>query len=90
MDLLRRPPIIQIGASKSAIEYQPPSPPRKSFPSIPAIDRVSGWPRPSNWPGPPRHVEKAAFEMARTGNEGGLYAVLKAIAGQLAEEYAEN
>ncbi len=34
--------------------------------------------------------EKAAFEMARTGSEGGLYAVLKAIAGQLAEEYAEN
>ena len=33
--------------------------------------------------------EKAAFEMARTGNEGGLYAVLKAVALRMAEEYAE-
>ena len=31
--------------------------------------------------------EKAAFEMARTGNEGGLYAVLKAIAAKLADRY---
>ena len=34
--------------------------------------------------------EKAAFEMARTGAEGGLYVVLKAIAHQMAEEYAGN
>ncbi len=32
---------------------------------------------------------KAAFEMARTGNEGGLFAVLKAVALRMAEEYAE-
>lgn len=34
--------------------------------------------------------EKTAFEMARTGNEGGLYAVLKKLALTLAEQYAEN
>ena len=34
--------------------------------------------------------EKAAFEMARTGNEGGLYGVLKAVAMKAAEEYSEN
>ena len=34
--------------------------------------------------------EKAAFEMARTGAEGGLFSVLKAIALRMAEEYAEN
>lgn len=34
--------------------------------------------------------EKAAFEMARTGNEGGMYAVLKAFAMQIAEEYTQN
>ncbi len=33
--------------------------------------------------------EKAAFEMARTGNEGGLYAVLKAVAWSIAEQMAE-
>ena len=33
--------------------------------------------------------EKAAFEMARTGNEGGLYAVLKAVTLRMAEEHAE-
>lgn len=33
--------------------------------------------------------EKAAFEMARTGHEGGLYAVLKAVALRMAEEHAE-
>ena len=31
-----------------------------------------------------------AFDMARTGKAGGLYAVLKAIALRMAEEYAEN
>ena len=36
-----------------------------------------------------RNGEKAAFEMARTGNEGGLYAVLKAVAERVAEECAE-
>ena len=36
------------------------------------------------------HGEKAAFEMVRTGNEGGLYAVLKAFAMQKAEEYSNN
>ena len=34
--------------------------------------------------------EKAAFEMARTGNQGGLYAVLKAVAKQSAEQYTQN
>jgi len=34
--------------------------------------------------------EKAAFELARTGNEGGLYGVLKKIAEILAEQYARN
>lgn len=33
---------------------------------------------------------KAAFEMARTGNEGGLYAVLKTVARRHAEQYAWN
>jgi hypothetical protein len=34
--------------------------------------------------------ENTAFDMARTGNAGGLYAVLKAVALRMAEEYAEN
>ena len=34
--------------------------------------------------------EKAAFEMARTGNDGGWYAVLKAVARQIADQLAEN
>jgi hypothetical protein len=34
--------------------------------------------------------EKAAFEIARTGNEGGLYAVLKALTAQMAEDCAGN
>lgn len=34
--------------------------------------------------------EKAAFEMARTGCEGGLYAVLKAVATQIAEDVSRN
>jgi len=34
--------------------------------------------------------EKAAFEMARTGIEGGLHGVLKAVAGTLAEEYTRT
>lgn len=34
--------------------------------------------------------EKAAMELARTGAEGGLYAVLKAVAKGLAERHAEN
>ncbi|MFH1742654.1 MAG: hypothetical protein ABIH23_26920 [bacterium] len=34
--------------------------------------------------------EKTAFEKARTGNEGGLYSVIKGIANQLTEEYTEN
>lgn len=34
--------------------------------------------------------EKAAFEMARTGNEGGLYSVIKAVAMHQAEEYSQN
>lgn len=33
--------------------------------------------------------EKAAFEMARTGNEGGLYAVIRAVAMKVAEEYSD-
>jgi hypothetical protein len=37
-----------------------------------------------------RNGEKAAFEMARTGNEGGLYAVLKQIARTMADEYSQN
>lgn len=31
--------------------------------------------------------EKVAYEMARTGNEGGLYAVLKKFAYTMAEQY---
>ena len=34
--------------------------------------------------------EKAAFEMARTGNEGGLYAVAKRFARRLARQYLDN
>ena len=34
--------------------------------------------------------QKAAFEMARTGNESGLYGVLKAVAMQVAEDYSKN
>ena len=34
--------------------------------------------------------EKVAFEKARTGNEGGLYAVLKALALTVGEQCAEN
>jgi hypothetical protein len=34
--------------------------------------------------------EKAAFEMVRTGAEGGLYAVLKSIAKQMINQYAGN
>ena len=34
--------------------------------------------------------EKTAFEMARTGNEGGLYSVLKAVAMRRADEYSQN
>ena len=34
--------------------------------------------------------EKAAFEMARTGNEGGLYAVLKKVARTMAEQYTDR
>jgi len=34
--------------------------------------------------------EKVAFEKARTGNEGGLYAVLKALALTMGEHYAED
>lgn len=34
--------------------------------------------------------EKTAFEMARTGNEGGLYGVLKKMAQAVGEHYAEN
>lgn len=42
-----------------------------------------------------RHIygasgSKAAFEMSRTGNEGGLFAVMRAIALRMAEEYSEN
>ena len=37
-----------------------------------------------------RNGEKAAFEMARTGNEGGLYGVLKAVAMRLAEDISKN
>jgi len=33
---------------------------------------------------------RVAFDMARTGKKGGLYAVLKAVALRIAEEYAEN
>ncbi len=34
--------------------------------------------------------EKAAFEIARTGNEGGLYGVYKSLAMHMAEHYARN
>ena len=32
--------------------------------------------------------DKAAFEMVRTGSQGGLYAVLKALARRMVEEYS--
>ena len=35
-------------------------------------------------------ADKAAFEMARTGVEGGLYGVLKTVAQLMVEEYAGN
>jgi hypothetical protein len=34
--------------------------------------------------------EKIAFEMAQTGIDGGLYAVLKTIAGRLVGYYSQN
>ena len=34
--------------------------------------------------------EKAAFEIARTGNEGGLYSVLRKMARQIAEQTAQS
>lgn len=34
--------------------------------------------------------ERAAFDMARTGNEGGLYAVLRALAMKTAEEVCKS
>ncbi len=34
--------------------------------------------------------EKAAFEIARTGKEGGLFSVLRTVALRMAENYAEN
>ena len=34
--------------------------------------------------------EKAAFEMVRTGTQGGLYRVLKSVARQMIDEYSEN
>jgi len=34
--------------------------------------------------------DKAAFEMARTGVEGGFYSVLKAVANRMMEEYIGN
>jgi hypothetical protein len=34
--------------------------------------------------------EKTAFEMARTGNEGGLLAVLRKMAETMAEQFAQN
>jgi len=34
--------------------------------------------------------EKAAFDIARTGQEGGLYAVLKAIARRSSGQYSQN
>jgi hypothetical protein len=37
-----------------------------------------------------RNGEKSAFEAARTGTDGGLYAVLKAVANKVADQYATN
>ena len=34
--------------------------------------------------------QKAAFEMARTGNESGFYGVLKAVAMRVAQDYSQN
>jgi hypothetical protein len=36
------------------------------------------------------NAEKTAFEMAKTGIDGGLYAVLKTIAGRLTNNYSQN
>lgn len=33
---------------------------------------------------------KTAFEMVRTGKDGGLYSILKTIADQMAENYSQN
>jgi len=37
-----------------------------------------------------RNGEKAAFELARTGNEGGLYGVLKAVAMRVADDMSQT
>ena len=37
-----------------------------------------------------RSGEKAAFEFSRTGNEGGLYGVLKAVAMRIADDLSKN
>ena len=37
-----------------------------------------------------RSGEKAAFEIARTGNEGGLYGVFKAVAMRIADELSKD
>jgi len=34
--------------------------------------------------------EKTAFEIAHTGNEGGLYSVFRTVAERMADEYVEN
>jgi S-adenosylmethionine:diacylglycerol 3-amino-3-carboxypropyl transferase len=35
-----------------------------------------------------RNGEKASFDMSRSGTDGGLYAVLRAVASKVAEQYA--
>jgi hypothetical protein len=61
---------------------------RSSYPPHPDID----WGRCSkllkNEYGP--NGDKAAFEMVRTGAEGGISGVLEAVAGQMIVEYAGN
>lgn len=37
-----------------------------------------------------RNGDQAAFEMARTGNEGGLYGVVRKMAEVMAEQYGQN
>ena len=56
------------------------------------LSEVYEWPRCArvlrNIYGP--NGEKAGFELARTGNEGGLNAVLRAIAMHMAEQYSKT
>ena len=53
-----------------------------------ALDIAQAWRKFQKLYGP--NGEKAAFQMARTGVEGGLLAVLRDLARAMAEQYAQN